>query len=322
MFWNRSQQKPWSVPPIMRPLGPLLWTVALLSSAPNHAQAQLFVPAGRVELHRYSYDGSVKQVITLTGQAAFDKAGVDFDRDGNLLVVQAGNSSTQKIERLSRDGAYLGTFATGNMDSARDLAVARNGDVFVVNQVNDGITIFDAAGNFLSRAFAGVGIREYIALDSDGNAYVSTTDGGRVLRLARGSNTFTTFATTTRNLPTGLAFDSIGNLYLSTASDILRYSPTGAFIDFFVTNSNTGPRDLVFGPDGSLYVNNVGSDDVRRFDTNGNLLGIFGPPANSVGFITVYPSSAVTPEPTSGGLLVLAGSSVLLAVRRRGRRQA
>jgi hypothetical protein len=87
-----------------------------------------------------------------------------------------------------------------------------------------------------------------------------------------------------------LIFGLDGNLYVTSggltsppdSSSVLRFDgKTGAFIDAFVPAGSgglAGPRALVFGPDGNLYVNcsDPGPGSVLRYDgTTGAFLDVF-----------------------------------------------
>jgi streptogramin lyase len=82
--------------------------------------------------------------------------------------------------------------------------------------------------------------------------------------------------TTVATVPTRAA-----ELLVSSEStgEILHYSGTGAFIDAFVTAGAGGlstPAELVFGPDGNLYVSSFGTSEVRRYNgTTGAFIDAF-----------------------------------------------
>src|SRR4029077_8751569 len=78
--------------------------------------------------------------------------------------------------------------------------------------------------------------------------------------------------------PTGLAFDSFGNLFVSTASTppqpgdaILKFTPTGVE-STFATGLAT-PRGIAFDRSGNLFVAELiqtGPGDILKFTPDGN----------------------------------------------------
>jgi DNA-binding beta-propeller fold protein YncE len=72
-----------------------------------------------------------------------------------------------------------------------------------------------------------------------------------------------------------------GNIYVASfgGSSVLRFSPTGAFIDTFVAAGSGGLGNAVgvaFGPDGNLYVSSRTPARIQKHDgTTGAFLGVF-----------------------------------------------
>lgn len=70
--------------------------------------------------------------------------------------------------------------------------------------------------------------------------------------------------------PTGLAFDSGGNLYVANqgANTIIKFAPNGSS-SLFATSGLNQPYGLAFDVDGNLYAANAGSSTIQKFAPNG-----------------------------------------------------
>jgi streptogramin lyase len=108
------------------------------------------------------------------------------------------------------------------------------------------------------------------------NSATDTGDTPNVTKFDAGGNP-TVFATTGIGIPSGLAFDSAGNLYVAneTGNAIRKFSPAGVDLGNFATTGLNGPEGLAFDSAGNLYVANAGSNTVRRFSPAGVDLGDF-----------------------------------------------
>jgi len=199
-----------------------------------------------------------------------------------LYVSSPGSDSVLRYDGTT--GAFLGVFASGNgLHFPSDILVGPDGNIYVSNNLGipaeSGILRFDRAtgaprpspGNsgafFVSPGSGGLFGPEAFTFGPDGRLYATSvvTGGG----LAHGG--------------------------------VLRYDgTTGAFLDTFVLYSNSNldfPNDIVFGPDGNLYVSHTTVDGqhggVLRYDgTTGGLLGDFavGGPLVGTGGILFAPN--------------------------------
>ena len=154
--------------------------------------------------------------------------------------------------------------------------------------------------------------------------YVTLGDPSIVKIASDGSSSV--FASSGLFNPTGLAFDSAGNLYAvnqnSRSSTIEKFT-SGGTASVFASSGLNGPWGLAFDSAGNLYAANVGngSNTIEKFSATGTDLGVF---ANGVSgrFLAFTNDAGVplplanqAPEPASVALLGL--GAVLLATRRR-----
>jgi tripartite motif-containing protein 71 len=121
---------------------------------------------------------------------------IALDRVGNVYVADTGNS---RIQKFTTAGQYLGQWPA---PEPVGLVIAGNGDVYVVENLSDGVEVFSENGTSRGRwGTYGSGPAQFdrpwgIALDGAGNIYVVDTDNHRVQK-------FFDIATPTREVSWG-----------------------------------------------------------------------------------------------------------------------
>jgi len=143
---------------------------------------------------------------------------------------------------------------TGQFNSPRGVAVASDGNIYVVDSGNSRVQVFNPHGEFV-RAWGSAGSAPGqftepwgIAVAENGDVYVADTWNHRIQR-----------------------FDALGGFK----------AMWGYFVDVqgeaeAHTGGFWGPRDLAFGRDGNLYITDTGNKRIQVFTPEGQPVGVFG----------------------------------------------
>jgi sugar lactone lactonase YvrE len=238
--------------------------------------------------------------------------GMVRDLQGNLVIANYGDGTLSKVD----SAGAIKTFARGllrpqgiAMDGAGTFFVANSGDNTVAKVTPDGtVTTFATGFNQPSD----------VKLDAAGNVFVSNTGDNSIIRVSA-AGVKEVFARGIANTPTGLAYDSAGNLYIANSDGTLRQksvqnevsilatglsSAQGLAVDgtgaVLVANAGSGsvtkhvgttkttfatglssPYGVAIEPAGSVYVTERGFNRISRFDSNGVSLGPLLSPVSS-----------------------------------------
>lgn len=118
-----------------------------------------------------------------------------------------------------------------------------------------------------------------------GDVFVAVGDGKVQHRDAAG-NLLETLDTLRGGFTTGMAFDSLGNLYVTNfgAGTVSRFNNSGGLIGTFGSGYSGAPESIVFDRNGNAYVGAVAGDNkIRKFDPLGNPLAQFSVVTERVG---------------------------------------
>ncbi|MFK7779371.1 MAG: GEVED domain-containing protein, partial [Gimesia sp.] len=199
-------------------------------------------------------------------------------------------------------GNFLGNFVATGLNSPRDLVFGPDGDLYVSNgfensSSNDhSVERFDgqtgeSKGSFVIPGSGGLDVPSGIVFGPDGNLYVASSDTGEILRYDGqtgaiiGSGVFASGSGLVE--PRFIAFGPDGDLYVADSGflrdRILRFDGlTGAYIpqagtasDAFVERGEGGmgkPSGIAFDADGNLYVSSLSTNEILKFDANGDVV--------------------------------------------------
>lgn len=152
--------------------------------------------------------------------------------------------------------------ADGQFQMPRDLSVAQDGSIFVVDSDNHRIQHLNPDGTVIR------------LWGSFGDAVSGEASGGQF------------------NQPWGIDLGPDGSVYVADTWNhrIQKFTAEGEFVTMWgifgqgeTPFAFWGPRDVAVGPDGKVYVTDTGNKRIVAFDSDGNFLTQFGGPGLSPG---------------------------------------
>jgi len=178
------------------------------------------------------------------------------------------------IGKADEHGRPVHNAATG-LHGPAGLAFDNSGNLYVACADDGTIWKIDSAGH--KTLFAkGLSQPKGIAVDGSGKVYVVGTDGNIYLFDSSGNKSL--FATVPNNANPYLAFDTSGNLYVSTTRTVVKFTPPGntPTIVETVTNFVYG---IAFAPKNHRYTSFQNSGSITGLPNNGLI-----PPDNALTF--------------------------------------
>ncbi len=252
------------------------------------------------QIRKITPDGIVSSIggresCTLDGNAADGQfcspSGIAADASGNIYVADSGNAKIKKITAEGVVSTLAGTtrgYADGPVASAKfnapkGVTVDSDGNVFVADSGNDNIRRISVDGIVSTIAGSSVLLEPRaplwgfaLAVDASGNVYSAngsvyrqitriTPDGEEVTNFAgaiseHGYADGERSAARFRN-PTGLSFDSKGNLYVADSDKrggtVRKVTPDGTVSTVNGAHRSEWmgrPKSVAVGVDGTIYV--------------------------------------------------------------------
>jgi sugar lactone lactonase YvrE len=256
--------------------------------------------------------------------------GLAIGPDGNLYISEEGGN---KLDRFTLGGTRVGTsFGTGRKYVG--VAFGADGLIYASSTFNTYGPGYLERFNPTTDAAAGSSFAtsdpsqysqgssfyyEGIASGPDGNLYGAGAHSGSV-DIYQGPFGPTPGALIRKltgvAVGSDVAFGPDGAVYAGDFPNnrILRYD--GTMFKAFASTLINQPVGIAFGPDGNLYVSNGGTNKILRFQGPGGsqpgaLIDVFATTSSRPSRLVVVP------EPSSGSLLILGLSTMLLGIRRK-----
>lgn len=198
---------------------------------------------------------------------------IAYDAQGNLYIAETGNHDIRKVNTAGDITTIAGTGTQGfsgdggpasaaELDSPQGLAIDTAGDIYIADTHNQRIRRVDAATGIISTV-AGTGAAGYGG--DHGQAVNARLD-----------------------LPSAIALDAVGNLYLAdTANHRIRRISTAGIITTVAGNGTEGdsgdngpattaeldsPQGLALDPAGNIYLADTHNQRLRRIDATTGII--------------------------------------------------
>ena len=228
--------------------------------------------------------------------------GVALDRNCNLYLADSERSQIVKVSPSGDTLAVWGGDGRGPGQFHRPAAVAvdADGNVYVADSGNDRIQKLSPSGQPIAVwQYCLPGSNpcvpapghdpgqffdpEGIAIDGQGNVYVSEVSNNRIQKLDRDGKSMAIFggpqssAPGQFNSPFGLSLDRVGNLYVADLNNnrVQKLSPTGQPLTIFGSGTGAGPGQLVqprgvaVDTAGNIYVSDTQNHRIEEFGPDG-----------------------------------------------------
>jgi len=253
-------------------LQPVLLGLSLLFSIYSHAQygnIELFAGTG---VQGNNGDGGLAIDATLSSPG-----GLAIDNDGNIYFSQISSSVIRKIDVNGTittvagiSGNYgetgdNGSATAAELDFPQGLAIDNNGNLYIADRENHKIRKVDTNG--IITTFAGNGTEgysgdggqatlaslnnpQYVAVDNNGNVYISDWLNNRIRKVD----------------VTGIITTYVGTGTSGFSGD------GGLAVDAEISSSS----GMAVDSSGNLYFSDRGNDRIRKIDTNGIITTIAG----------------------------------------------
>ncbi len=193
-------------------------------------------------------------------------------RTGNLYVTSFG---TDSVAVYDSTGAYLRSFSAPGLDGPRGIVFAPNNRIYIAGQHSDQIFVFDrneqlitTFGHMQLDGPTGMAVEDTLL-------YVCSFNNDQVVVFNLEGTFLRTFTGGGLNGPNCVAFDSHGNIYVSSAmtATVVKFAPDETHRITFTGGGLSSPMGIARDTADVLYVAGGGSNNIVMFDTLGNTLG-------------------------------------------------
>ena len=241
------------------------------------------------------------------GQFNFPRS-IAFDVQGNMFVADSDNHRIQKFDAKTETWATWGTKSPdnaiglqGTFNQPWSIAVDKSGNVFVADTWNHRIQKFDNTGKFLTmwgtngdtRGVAQSAPLQFygprsVALDPQGNVYVSDTGNKRITKFTNNGEPLGQYGGVGSDAgqfleQVGITIDKQGNVYVADTWNqrIQKFDANFNFVmqwvvDAWDTQTVVNKPYLAVDNEGNIFATDPEGARIIKFTNDGKLLAVFG----------------------------------------------
>ncbi len=304
---------------VRRDVANLLWQYAgVVAPPPASTEEDLYTKNFLPAVQAQSVIGSGG-----AGNAQFNSPhNVALDAQGNLYVVDSNNHRVQKFDANGNFVMQWGGqgSAPGQFNEPWGIGVDKQGSVYVADTWNHRIEKFDANGKFLLQwGTFGDGVKEpltpmqfygprALAVDPDGNIWVTDTGNKRVLKFDPNGQSLGEFGTAGGDPgqflePVGIAVDAKGNIFVAdTWNQRIQefdkdFNPIQQWtVEAWDGQSVVNKPYLALDANGNVYVSDPEGYRIIKFSTSGKVLAVWGTKGNSLSTFELPTGLAIAPD--------------------------
>lgn len=230
---------------------------------------------------------------------------------GKLYVCDVIGMNVAIIDLVHNKFDYLkgASVGFGKLKKPINIAVDDGGNIFVVDTVRKEVVMYDASGALAKVYGKGIATKPVdVAVDAnelyildlkDSDIKVLDRKSGELVRsIGKSEGTNQGLA-----MPTNLAFDGKGNLYVTNIAlgNVVKLDKDGHILSKFGKIGDsfgefTRPKGIAVDKQEHIFVVDGGSQNVQIFNDTGRLLMFFGDPPLLVGGLNLPVAVAVTDE--------------------------
>jgi tripartite motif-containing protein 71 len=226
----------------------------------------------------------------------FSNPDITIDKQtGNIYVADYFNNRIIKFGPAGNVITQWGSpgSADGQFANPQDVAIDSAGFVYVTDTHNHRIQMFDSNGQFIQKwgthgsGDGQLAFPSRLAFDSNDILYVTEPDNGRIQKFTTTGQFVGKIAEGQLSFPVGIGLDSSNNVYVAESgasgnpSRVDKFSSSGQPITTWGSlGSAPGqfnqPKGLTLDQNNNVYVADEFNNRIQKFDSNGNLLAVFG----------------------------------------------